>query len=61
MHGTASNIHHDTRAIISEVEQNVTNTQTMVSNIYRTMVKSQEGGDGRDLSVSNTRTVSTTE
>jgi len=33
----------------------------MVSDIHRTMMGSQEGGDDKNLSVSNTRTVSTTE
>jgi len=42
-----------TRAIVSEVERNVANTQIMVSNIHRTMAKNQEGGDGRNLLVSD--------
>ena len=33
----------------------------MVSDIHRTMVKGQEGTDGKNVLVSGTRTVSTTE
>jgi len=46
-----------TRAIVSEVERNVANTQIMVSNIHRTVAKSQEGGDGRNLLVSDTNCI----
>ena len=47
--------------IISEVGHNVTNTQVMVSNMHRAMVEGREGGDGKNLSVSDTWTVPTTE
>jgi len=46
------------RAIVSELEYNVTSAHTMVSEIHRTMVKGQEGS-GENLPVSNTQTVST--
>ena len=49
------------RAIVSELEYNVTSTHTMVSDIHRTMVKGQEGSDGKNLPVSNSRTVPTTQ
>jgi len=50
-----------TRAIVSEVQRNVTNTQNMVSDIHRTVVKGQEGSDGKPPSVGDTRTLSTAE
>jgi len=56
MHETAPDIRRDvmkTRAIVSELERNVTNTQIMVSNIHHSVAKSQEGGDGRNLLVSD--------
>ena len=46
-------------AIVSELEHNVTSTQAMVSNIHRAVVEGREGGDGRNLLVSDTWTVST--
>ena len=49
-----------TRAIISELEHNVTRAHTMVSDIHRTVVKDQEGDDGQNLLVSDTWAVSTT-
>ena len=36
-------------------------THTMVSDIHRTTMGSQEGSDNKNLSVSNTWTISTTE
>ena len=55
-----------TRTIVSEVQRDVTSTQalvaemhTMVSDIHRAMIKGQEGNGGKDLLVSDTRTVST--
>jgi len=56
VHETVPDIRRDvmkTRAIVSELERNVANTQIMVSNIHRTVAKSQEGGDGRNLLVSD--------
>ena len=50
-----------TRATISELEYNVTSTQTMISNIHRTMMKSQEGTDDQRQLVSSTRTLPSTE
>ena len=50
-----------TRAIVSGLDSNVTSTHTMVSDIHRTMVKGQEGGDDKALLVSDTRAVSITE
>ena len=47
------------RAIVSELEHNVTSAHTMVSEIHRTVVKGQEGSGGKNLPVSDTRTVST--
>ena len=47
--------------IISEVGHNVTRTQVMVSNIHRAVVEGREGGDGNNLLVSDTWTVSSTE
>ena len=45
----------NTHAVVSELEQNVTSTHTMVTDIHRTMVKGQEGSDGKNLLVSGTR------
>jgi len=50
----------DTHAIVSELGQNVTSTRTMVPGIRRTMIKGQRG-DGKNLLVSETRTLSITE
>ena len=55
-HATVS----DTHVIVSELGQNVTSTQTMVSDIHRTMMRGQEGSDGKNLSVSEIRTLSIT-
>ena len=51
----------DTRAIVSELGGSVTSTHVMVSDIHRTIVQGQEGNDGKHLSVSDTRTLVTTE
>jgi len=64
MHEPVPNIRRDVikaQTIISEVGHNVTNTQVMVSNIHRTVVEGREGGDGKNLLVSDTWTVSATE
>jgi len=61
---TVSEIRNDvikTRAIVSELEYSVTSTHTMISDIHRTTLKTQEGSDGKDLSVSDTRTISAAE
>jgi len=55
-HGTVSDIRWDVRAIVSEVQRDVSNT-----NIHRTMAKGQDGSGRIDLSVSGARTLSTTE
>jgi len=51
----------ETHAIVSELEHNATRTHIMVSDIHRTMVKGQEVNDSNNLSVSDTRTLFTTE
>ena len=64
MHETVPDIRRGVvkpRSIVSELEHNITSTQIMVSDIHRTVVKGQEGGNSNNLLVSNTRTVSTTE
>ena len=50
-----------THAIVSELGRNATSTHAMISNIHRTMVRSQEGGDGINLLVSGIRTLSIAE
>jgi hypothetical protein len=42
----------NTYTIVSDVHHGVANTHVIVSDIHRTMVKSQGGTDGRNLSVS---------
>jgi len=64
MHETIPDIRRDVikaRAIVSELEHNFTSTQVMVSNIHRAVVEGLEGGDSKNLLVSDTSTVSTTE
>jgi len=65
MHETIPDIRRDVikaRAIVSEIEHNVTSTQVMVSNIHRAVVEGREGGDHKNLLVSDTwAVVSTTE
>ena len=65
----------DTNLVVSDVHQRVVNTHTItkythtiakdthtiVSDIHRTMVQGQEGTDSKDLSVSVTYTLSTSE
>jgi len=41
-----------TSAIVSEVHHGVANTHTMVSDIHRYVLKSQEGADDQNQSVS---------
>ena len=63
-YATVSEIHHDvvnTHAIVSEIGYNVTRAHAMVSDIHRTVVKGQEGGDGKNVLVSDTWIISTTE
>jgi len=55
-HGTVSDIRRDVQAIASEFERSATNTQIMVSEIHRTVVKGQGDGDNKNLLVSDTRT-----
>ena len=52
-----SDICHNVRAIVSEVER----THTIVSDIHRNVVKGQEGSDGTNPSVSQTRILFITE
>jgi len=52
----AVNIH----IIVTELEHNVTNTHTMVTEIHHSMVQVQQGNGTKSLSVSDTRTLSTT-
>ena len=61
MGGTISDIRQDVRAIVSELEHNVTSTHTMVSDIHRNTAKGQEGNNGTDPSVSRTHILSITE
>jgi len=51
--GTASDIRRNARAIVSEFERN---TQTVVSDIHRAIVKGQEVDDNKNPLVSDTRT-----
>jgi len=51
----------NTRTIVSELEHNVTTAHIMISYIYRTMVKGQEGSDSKNMFVSDTRTTSAAE
>jgi hypothetical protein len=44
------------RAIVSELEHNVTSAHTMVSDIRRAAVESQGGSGGKNLLVSDTGT-----
>ena len=59
-HGTVSNNRQDVRAIVSKLEHNTTDTQTLVSEIHRTVVKGQ-ANDSRNVVVSDTCTLPTTE
>jgi hypothetical protein len=59
MHGTVPDIRRDvmkTRAIVSELEHNVTSSHIMVSDIRRAVVESQGGSGGKNLPVSDIRT-----
>ena len=47
--------------IVSKLERDATTTQSMVSEIHRTVVKAQEAGGSKDPSVSDTRTLAVTE
>ena len=56
VHATVLGIRRDVMkasAIVPELERNFTNTQNMVSDIHRTVVKGQEGVGGKNPSVSN--------
>lgn len=46
----------NTHVAVSGIELNVTNTQTMVSDIHRTIVKGQEGNGSQNIPVSGTCT-----
>jgi len=64
MDGAVPNIRRDVikaRAIVSELEHNLTSTQMMVSDIHRAVVKGKQGGNGNDPSVGDTWAVSTAE
>jgi hypothetical protein len=63
-HAIVSNVRDDvanTNTIVSELHHGVANALAIVSDIRRTMVKSQEGNDGQNLSVSIAGTPSITE
>jgi hypothetical protein len=47
--------------VIRNIERNVTNTQIMVSDMRRTMVKGREANDSKDQLVSDIRSLPTTE
>ena len=51
----------NTNAMVSELQHDVTNAHTIISDIHRTVVKIQEGPDTQELSVSVTRTPFVTE
>jgi len=64
MHEAVPDLRRDVikaRVIVSELEHNFTNTQIMVSNIHRAVVEGREGGDSKNLLVSDIWTVSATE
>jgi len=48
----------DVHAAVSDVQRDATNTYTMVSDMHRNMLKSQEGASDQLLSVSGTRALS---
>jgi hypothetical protein len=48
-------------AIVSRIDHNAANTHTIVSDIHHIMVKSQEGVDGKNMSVRITCTLLITE
>jgi hypothetical protein len=59
MYGTVPDIRREvvkTRAIISELEDNVISTHTMVADIRRAVVESQGESGGKNPLVSDTRT-----
>jgi hypothetical protein len=59
MDGTVPDIRRDvmkTRAMVSELEHNVTSGHIMISEIRRAVVESQGGSGGKNLPVSDTRT-----
>jgi len=49
------------KAIVSEVRRNVANADNVVPDIYRNILKSQEGTGGQHRSVSDAGTLSITE
>ena len=51
----------NTHTMVSGLEHKVTSAHTMVSDIHRTIVKGQEGCEDKNLSVSNTHTLSVAE
>jgi len=57
-HETTFNIRRD---VVSEVHRDLVNTQAMVSDLHRNMLKSQEGASGQPQSVSVARNLSLTE
>jgi len=50
----------NTNVIVTELEHTVTSTHNMVTEIHHSMVQVQEGDGSKSLSVSNSRTLSTT-
>ena len=51
----------NTHTMVSGLEHKVTSAHTMISDIHRTIVKGQEGSEGKNLPVSNTHTLSVAE
>ena len=51
----------NTHVVVAELDHNVTNTQTMVSDIHRAVVKGQEGSDSRNIVVSDAHTLTVAE
>jgi hypothetical protein len=51
----------ETRAIVSQIDHNTTNTHVLVSEIHRTVVRGQEVEDSKNLLVGGTRSLFTVE
>jgi hypothetical protein len=47
----------NTHVTVSDIRHGVANTHTIVSDMHRNMLKSQEGTDSKHLSVSDTYTL----
>ena len=51
----------NTNVVVSDIRRDVVTTHNIVSDIHRTMVRGQEGGESASLSVSVARTIFITE